>query len=116
MITNDLAPAGLSTGDTVTWNPDGTQHPLGTVTGLIFDYEAFATVQGGINAVTVGGTVYVEAGTYTENVVLNKSATLSGAQVNVDAMILNARMIRCDTIIANTVMGSSYTPGAGNIW
>ena len=42
--------------------------------------------------------------------------TLSGAQVTVDAMILNARMIRCDTIIANTVMGSSYTPGAGNIW
>ncbi|GHC01866.1 hypothetical protein [Thermomonas carbonis] len=42
--------------------------------------------------------------------------TLTGAQVTVDAMILNARMIRCDTIVANTVVGSSYTPGAGNVW
>ena len=44
------------------------------------------------------------------------SITLSGAQVTVDAMILSARMIRCDTIIANTVIGASYTPGAGNVW
>ncbi len=24
--------------------------------------------------------------------------------------------IKCETIIANSVVGSSYTPGAGNIW
>jgi hypothetical protein len=42
--------------------------------------------------------------------------TLSGAQVTVDAMILSARTIRCDTVIANLVVGSSYTPGAGNVW
>ncbi|RZA21717.1 MAG: hypothetical protein EOP93_02380 [Lysobacteraceae bacterium] len=42
--------------------------------------------------------------------------TLSGAQVNMETMILNARTIRCDTIIANSVVGASYTPGAGNVW
>ena len=26
-VTNDVAPAGLSTSDAVTWNPGGTQHP-----------------------------------------------------------------------------------------
>lgn len=49
-------------------------------------------------------------------VVDGATITLSGALVNVDAMMLNARTIRCDTIIANVVMGSSYTPGAGNVW
>lgn len=42
--------------------------------------------------------------------------TLSGAQVTIDAMLLSARTIRCDTIIATSVVGSSYTPGAGNAW
>jgi hypothetical protein len=42
--------------------------------------------------------------------------TLTGAQVTVEAMVLNARLIQCDTIIATSVIGSSYTPGAGNIW
>ena len=25
-------------------------------------------------------------------------------------------VVKCDTIIAHTVVGSSYTPGAGNLW
>ena len=25
-------------------------------------------------------------------------------------------VVQCDTIIANSVVGASYTPGAGNIW
>jgi hypothetical protein len=25
-------------------------------------------------------------------------------------------VVKCDSIIANTVVGSSYTPGAGNVW
>src|SRR4051794_14618183 len=41
-ITNDTAPPGLSNGDTVTWNPSGTQHPQGAVAGLIFGTDAFA--------------------------------------------------------------------------
>jgi hypothetical protein len=25
-------------------------------------------------------------------------------------------VVQCDTMIASTVVGTSYTPGAGNIW
>jgi hypothetical protein len=31
-------------------------------------------------------------------------------------MLRVAGTVKCDTIIANSVVGSSYTPGAGNIW
>lgn len=43
-------------------------------------------------------------------------------QVNAGTLQVNSGMsgfsgtVRCDTIIARTVVGSSYTPGAGNIW
>ena len=42
-------------------------------------YDAFATVQGGVNAVEASGTVHVAAGTYTENVTVSKAVTLLGA-------------------------------------
>ena len=63
-ITTDLRLPGLSTGDTVTWNPSGTQHPQGTVPGLIFGIEAFTSLNSAvalIGGVDIGGTVYVEA-------------------------------------------------------
>ena len=44
----------------------------------IIGYDAFATVQGGVNAVTNTGTVNVAAGTYGESVVANKAVTLLG--------------------------------------
>jgi hypothetical protein len=25
-------------------------------------------------------------------------------------------VLKCDTLVANSVVASSYTPGAGNIW
>src|SRR5262245_23692982 len=84
-ITNDTAPAGLSAGDTVTWNPGGTQHPQGAVPGLIFGTDAFTSINAAIAAVDTGGTVYVEAGTYNENVVVAKRLTLSGAKFGTDA-------------------------------
>ncbi|OAI12111.1 hypothetical protein A1507_19175 [Methylomonas koyamae] len=32
------------------------------------------------------------------------------------AVIKAANVIQCDTLIANNVVASTYTPGAGNIW
>ena len=45
------------------------------------------------------------------------TTTISGSQINLDAaMTSTAGVIRADTIIANSVVGASYTPGAGNEW
>ncbi len=42
---------------------------------------------------------------------------ISAGMVTVNAgMSKFSGVVQCDTIIANSVVGSSYTPGAGNIW
>ncbi len=57
-------------------DPDG----AGPATGLAFD--AFTTVQGAIDAVAVGGTVNVQAGTYAELLTVSKALTLTGGIAN----------------------------------
>lgn len=45
------------------------------------------------------------------------AATVNAGQVQTNAgMASFSGVVKCDTIIANSVVGSSYTPGAGNIW
>ncbi len=48
--------------------------------GHIYGYDAFTSVQDGINAVANGGTVHVAPGTYKENVSVNKAVTVEGAE------------------------------------
>ncbi|MDP2696381.1 MAG: Ig-like domain-containing protein [bacterium] len=43
-----------------------------------FGYNAFATIQEGVDAVAANGTVNVAAGGYTENLIVNKSLTIKG--------------------------------------
>lgn len=45
----------------------------------------FATIQGAVDAASSGDTINVAAGTYTENVNVNKQLTILGAQSGVDA-------------------------------
>lgn len=43
--------------------------------------------------------------------------TVSAGMVTVDAgMSRFSGVVQCDTMIATTVIGTTYTPGAGNIW
>jgi hypothetical protein len=75
--------AGSSPGESL----DGSVCGMGTVT---FGYDAFATIQEGIDAVS-GSTVHVAAGTYNERVTINKSVDLRGAQYGVDPTAAGAR-------------------------
>jgi len=46
--------------------------------GYLWCIDAFATIQDGVDAVADGGIVNVAAGTYSEQVIINKSLTLNG--------------------------------------
>jgi hypothetical protein len=54
-------------------DPDG----VGPATEM--SYDAFSTVQGGVNGVAANGTVNVASGNYPEQVTVSKSLTLAGA-------------------------------------
>ena len=42
---------------------------------------------------------------------------VTAASVKVDAAMSNfSGVVKCDTLISNAVVSTSYTPGAGNIW
>jgi uncharacterized protein involved in type VI secretion and phage assembly len=42
---------------------------------------------------------------------------VTAGQVTVEAgMVQTSGVLKCDTLIANSVVAASYTPGAGNIW
>jgi phage baseplate assembly protein gpV len=42
---------------------------------------------------------------------------VSAGMVEVDAgMSKFSGVVQCDTLIANSVVAASYTPGAGNVW
>lgn len=75
-VDDDWAPGGASP-----LNPG--DDPPGPA--IAFGYDAFATIQAGIDAVAATGTVNVAAGNYPENVQLNKQINLLGAQHGVDA-------------------------------
>lgn len=56
--------------------------------------------------------------TASAKVTINAStAAISAGMVTVDAgMSKFSGVVQCDTLITNSVVSSSYTPGAGNIW
>src|SRR5258706_15421655 len=66
----DVGDPGLSSGDTVQESPGGAMHTFGV--------DAFSTIQDGVNAVSSGGAVIVQNGSYTERVAIAKSVTISG--------------------------------------
>ena len=71
------------------------------------DAEPFATIQKGVNMSASGATIYVAAGTYTENVTVNTSMTISGA--GSETTILDANGGVGWTINAEGVTISGFT-------
>lgn len=70
----------------------------------------------GSNTITIdsSGVTVKSSGTVT---VQASSVSVSSGTVSVDAGMSNfSGTVRCDTLIATTVVASTYTPGAGNVW
>jgi uncharacterized protein involved in type VI secretion and phage assembly len=66
-----------------------------------------------IQATTTGVTITTSASIQLQT----SSMSVNAASVNVNAAMSQfSGVVQCDTLIANTVVGASYTPGAGNVW
>jgi uncharacterized protein involved in type VI secretion and phage assembly len=78
-----------------------------------------------------GGSITLETSMHSitlesQGVTIDSSATVtvnaskvsvSAGQVSVDAGLSRfSGVVQCDTLIATTVVGSTYTPGVGNVW
>lgn len=84
------------------------------------------TLTDGPGAITVqdsnGNSIKLESSGITINASAKVNVTasqisLSAGMVQVDAgMSKFSGVVQCDTLISNTVVSSTYTPGAGNIW
>lgn len=61
------------------------------------------------------GRVEVSAGS-TIRVTASRVEVKAGAIKLEAAMVEASGVVKCDTLVANSVVASSYTPGAGNIW
>jgi adhesin HecA-like repeat protein len=73
------------------------------------------TIEAGGTLVLRGATIKIESAATIQ--AQGTQINLTAAMVNVDAGIVKASgMVKCDTLQANAVVASSYTPGAGNIW
>ena len=77
---------------------------------------------GKIEFKTAGTTVTIDTQGVTVNTPLNlkvqaAQVSISAAMVTVDAGISKfSGVVQADTVISNSVISASYTPGAGNIW
>ena len=84
------------------------------------------TLQDGPGSVTIedsnGNSVKLESAGVTVTASAKVTVNASTAEISAGMLTVNAGMskfsgvVQADTVIANSVVSSSYTPGAGNIW
>jgi hypothetical protein len=68
---------------------------------------ASLTLEHGNVTIQAAGTVEIDA----------SQIKLTAGQVQIQsAMAKVDGVVQCDTLVANSVVASSYTPGAGNVW
>jgi uncharacterized protein involved in type VI secretion and phage assembly len=86
--------------------------------------NSIALTDAGNTCTVTVGTTTIQATTTGVTITTSASVELKTASLTIGAssVTVNAAMsqfsgaVQCDTLIASTVMGASYTPGAGNIW
>jgi len=84
------------------------------------------TLKDGPGTVTIedsnGNSIKLESAGITVNASAKVTISCSLAEVSASLLTVNAGMskfsgvVQCDTLISNTVISATYTPGAGNIW
>jgi uncharacterized protein involved in type VI secretion and phage assembly len=84
------------------------------------------TLKDGPGAVTIedanGNSIKLEAAGITVTASAKVTVNAGTAEISAGMLTVNAGMskfsgvVQCDTLISNSVVSSSYTPGAGNIW
>jgi uncharacterized protein involved in type VI secretion and phage assembly len=90
--------------------PGGVSGTLTQTAGGKIEFEAAGTT---VTVDTTGVTVQ-SAGRVS---VSASQVEVTAGQVTVNAAISNfSGVVKCDTLIATTVVSTTYTPGAGNIW
>jgi len=78
---------------------------------IIYVPDDYPLIQAAVDAANTGDTIIVRAGTYKENVNVNKSITLQGEDRNttiIDAELATVRMSASSTITGFTIKNGTY--------
>src|SRR5438105_2343531 len=73
---------------------------------IVGSSTSYSTIQAAVNAATAGAIVTVDAGTYNEQVNVNKTLTIRGAKTGVDA---RTRATTGESIVAGATSGGART-------
>jgi hypothetical protein len=84
------------------------------------------TIQGDANGVLIqdagGASIQLQGGSIQIRASGKVSLACSEVEINASVMTVNAAtakfsgVVQADTLVANSVVANSYTPGAGNVW
>jgi uncharacterized protein involved in type VI secretion and phage assembly len=89
----------------------------GGVSGVLTDRSG-----GSITLDAAGASVTIDSGGVAVTTPAKVKVEASQVEVTAGQVTVNAAMsrfsgvVQCDTLIATTVIGTTYTPGAGNVW
>jgi parallel beta-helix repeat protein len=86
---------------------DKTYTSSGANDGHSWDYDAFNTIQAGINRVEINGLVDVHCGTYNEHILINKPLRLVGAQR--DSTIIDGDNVYQSDVVRITANGAAIS-------